>query len=256
MAVKPLTKASRAALLKRWRAAEAAGDGRTLRELRDEYSAALPRLALSRDPRTGEVAERAFDAFDLDGPFWDYADPARPSIEPRPASVLAFTGALHLNGAPPATTFLAKPGPGAPFVVPRLLELPGVTAVISRVGVGPHDGYPVFYFADPLPSGLVRFNDWGADRSWRPTADGGWGWERNAEDFEVLDFDLLPWVRAGKLAWIAPGDTSLRVQSSVDGFPYAGVDGPHGFQRVHLAQVSAPELSDAQKAIGPVSLLP
>ncbi|MGI8608057.1 MAG: hypothetical protein ACR2MY_02330 [Candidatus Dormibacteria bacterium] len=256
MSPTPLTAKSRTALLKRLGEARAAGDPAGGLAARDAYIAALPRLELSRDPTTGEVASRAFDSFDIDGPFWDYVDPARPSIEPVPESVLAVTGALHLAGPAASTEFLVKPGPGAPFVVPRLLELPGVTAVISHVKVGPHDGYPVIYFAKPMPTGFVHFNDWGADRHWYRAPDGGWGWERNAEDLEELDFDLRPWLESKQLRWIAPEDATLRVRQGARGCPYTKVDGAHGWQRIQFGQVSAPEMTPAQRALGPISLPP
>lgn len=256
MSSKPFTKATRATLLRRMSAAEKAGDRAGVQAAREDYLAALTKIPLSRDPNTGEVAERAFDAFDIDGPFWDYEASTRPSIEPRPGSALAFTGALRLTGNPAETSFLVKPGPGAPFVVPRLLELPGVTAVMSHVKVGPHDGYPVFYFADPMPTGLVHFNDWGANRHWYTSGDGDWGWERNAEDLEALDFDLEPWLASEKLRWIAPGDSLLTVCTGAADFPYSGIDGPRGWQRIQFGQVSAPEMTAAQMAMGPVSLRP
>ena len=258
MSPSTLTASTRATLLKKLAAAETAGDLAAAQALRADYVARLPRVGLSRDPLTGAVVERAFDAAGLDGPFWDYADSARPSLEPEPPTLVAWTGALAIDDAAvPDTRFLVKPGPGAPFVVPRLLALPGVVAVISQVEVGGMTGWCVCYFAQVQPTGFIHFNDWGSDRSWYRLPDGeNWGWERNAEDLEELDFNLAGHVRKGSLQWIAPGDAKLEVRSGAKDFPYGGIKGTRGWQRLQFGQLSAPVMKPAQRAIGPVSLRP
>jgi len=258
MAADTLTASTRAELLKKLAAAETSGDLAAAQDLRADYVARLPRVSLSRDPLSGGVVERAFDAAGLDGPFWDYADPARPSLEPDPPTLVAWTGALAIDaGAVPETRFLVKPGPGAPFVVPRLLALPGVAAVVSQVEVGGMTGWCVCYFAEAPPTSFIHFNDWGADRHWYRLPDGeNWGWERNAEDLEELDFNLATHVRKGNLAWIAPGDAALEVRTGTGDFPYGGIKGAKGWQRLQFGQLSAPVMKPAQRAMGPVSLRP
>ena len=210
-----------------------------------EYAEALPRVALARCPFTRSEVSRSIDTFGIDGPWWDYEFPVRPT-DPVPDTFFAFTGALHINGKPPATEFMVKPGPGAPFVVPRLLARNEIVAVISQVKVGKSDGYAVLYFAQPMVRDELRFNDWGMGQAWFKDADGNWAWDRNEEDFEQLDFDLAPWVERGKLRWIAPGDKKLTLRDESKGFPYAGVKGSRSFVRVQFGEVREPALPAAR----------
>lgn len=213
--------------------------------IEQEYLATLPRPGVARCPHTAAPLELPIDSFGIDGPWWDYHNPRRVFEEHVPSCV-AVTGALHLNAPPVPTSFLAVTGPELPFVVPRLLERPGMLAVISYLRVGPHDGYPISYFEEPAPRDIVRYNEWGADRYWFADASGVWGWDQTFEDTEVLDFELEPWLEAGKLRWIEPGDTGLQLRTGTEGFPYHGRDGRRGYVRVQDGRVWEPGSADEQ----------
>jgi len=225
--------AARAQLLQRI----AASTGMERVALLQQYLAALPRPAVARCPFTDVVVHHSVDTAGLDGPWWDYGWPQRP-VETLPPTFFAFTGALRLGSPLPDLERLAKPGPEAPFVVPRLLNTPGIRAVISSVPVGGWPGWTVTYFTQQAPA-IERFNDWGAPRYW---LDGGLGveWDSMTEDAEQLDFELAPWIERGGLLWIAPGDGDARLQSTPAGCPYLGLPGRRTFLRVQSGNAWEP----------------
>ncbi len=208
-----------------------------LDEATDAYFAALPRVPVARCPFTGAVAAIAIDTYGIDGPWWNYQAALRP-VEARPATLLAFTGALALREPVETTVHLVKPGPGAPYVLPRLLALDGVQAVVRAVAVGRHLGWTITYFAERRPPETQGANDWGMD-CYRV----GGGWDTVPEDFDARDFDLAPWIERGRLAWIAPGDESATLRREVAGCPYVGLAGERNIQRVQDGKVWAPTVA-------------
>jgi hypothetical protein len=213
---------------------EAAGS--RLTALCREYEDGLPRLEFARCPFTGWVQKHTFDPYGLDGLWWNLRAPARPLRERIP-TCQAITGAVRIE--PPVETFpfLAKPGPGAPFVIPRLLEHPQVQAVVSQLACGRHQAFCIAYFAPDEVDGVEWPNDWGANERW---AEGGatYGGWTEAPDFEdEWDFDLAPWIQRGKLLWIAPGDRSLTLQNSLQGCPFLNLPGTRSMQYVQDGRV-------------------
>jgi len=211
--------------------AHAEADAAAARLAREAYMTLLPHVELSRSPVTGEVFAPAIDVVDLDGPWWDARDPARPD-EVAPADVVSFTGAMRLDVDRLASApFLAVPGPEVPFVHPTLLGHDGVSAVVSQVDVGPHRGYPIVYYCD---SGAVpaRLNEWGANRYRYHGAEG--------EDFPYegdWDFELGAWLDNGKLLWIRPGDRGLTLHEGTDGCPFVDLPGRRAIARVQDGEV-------------------
>ncbi len=202
-----------------------------------QYLASLPRPAVARCPFTDVVVHHSVDTGGLDGPWWDYGWPQRP-VETLPPTFFAFTGALRLGAPLPDLERLAKPGPEAPFVVPRLLRAEGMRAVLSSLSVAGWPAWTITYFVRQAPA-IERFNDWGAPRYW---LDGGLGveWDSMTEDAEPLDFELAPWIDRGALLWIAPGDGDARLQSTTVGCPYLGLPGRRTFLRVQAGTAWEP----------------
>ncbi|HHQ47736.1 MAG TPA: hypothetical protein ENK19_02500 [Acidobacteria bacterium] len=196
----------------------------TLERAETAYEAWLPRLLVSRCPLTGHTYRMAIDTGGIDGPWWDSEQPVRPA-EPRPTTWFALAGAMLINGKPPATPFTVLPGPGAPWVCPRLLRLPGVRAVISRITVGPYPAYPIVYFSqDPHP-GVRRLDTWGTHEHVAASSNGD---PMIASSYPVrsdYDFDLAPWIASGRLLWIAPGDRNLELHATSDGCPFLNLPG-------------------------------
>jgi hypothetical protein len=205
-------------------AEELAGAQQTLAGLIERYEAGLKPVPVSRCPFTGEILSQVIDTGGLDGLWWDYEAAVRPGGKP-PATFFALDGALGLGEPLESFPHLCRPGPEAPFVVPRLLARPELAAVLSSVAVGPHIGYAITYFAQPVPMDVPRLNDWGSSEYWVTGETGTLGWDSVEEDPAAYDYDLQPWIRAGKLLWIAPGDERVMLHSDVRRCPYLGLPG-------------------------------
>ncbi len=236
----PFDSAERSAILDRfrtaWQAREAASDAadEAAAELtRQEMAAAavayvdaVPILPLSRSPLTDSLFQTSLDTFGIDGLWWAYEYDYRPYVEP-PRDLFAWTGAMKLDGAIPTWSLKTLIGPEVPFVLPRILAHPALTAVVSSVLVGEHIGFPIVYFADPQPPDLERVDDWGHGFHSYVRPDGTPASAHSIEDDGEKDFELAPWLDRGRLLWIAPGDESLTLRHGTDGCPYLDLPGEH-----------------------------
>jgi len=208
----------------------------SLADLRNQYRLHLPVLPLSRCPCTGQVVYHSIDPYGLDGFWWDYHDPIR-LYRFLPSTLFSFSGALRLNGPVEMTRFLCRPGPGIPFIIPELIEADGIKAVISSQGIGSHTGYPILYFADPVPTGIEPVNDWGADHWKRIDIFGSFHWNESVDFEDEYDFNLGPYLRSGRLLWIRPGDSTMSLRSGVADCPYADMKGERRIQRIQNEKV-------------------
>lgn len=206
----PLTREERDLLLRRnaeelalLRAAADRRDVAGLRHHRDlaraveeEYWARLPRPVVAVCPFDQEPLTRMLDPFGFDGLWW------RPDVVPPDESACPhfclLRGAVNFQGNQPwGGSFKARVGPEVPFVIPEILQLPTMKAVVGRLPM--ENGcvtYPIAYFAlvKPAPERLAP--SWARARYTWP---GGWDY-----DIKVWDFDLLPWLKQGKLKWCPP----------------------------------------------------
>jgi hypothetical protein len=190
----------------------------------DQYLEGTPVVEISRNPYTGAVFSFPIDTMGLDGLWWDYDGPAR-RVSRLPSGVHAFTGAVSLREPVENVPFLCRPGPGRPFVIPRILERDGVTAVVSRAPIGRHDAWAIVYFREDCEAPVPRFNTWGMNHAAFTSRSGGYGWyecETRPEDF---DYDLSPWLNSGKLLWIEDGDEGLFPRKGVEGCPFIALKG-------------------------------
>ena len=199
--------------------------GTEIGALREQYLDSLPVVGLSRSPVTGDMLEYTIDTSGLDGLWWDALQPVRP-LQTGTADLVGLAGAMRLGSPLEVTPFEVRPGPEVPYVVPRLLALPGVCAVVSQVPVGVHTGYAVAYFGERPPEVPHRVNTWGTDFYEVLCPDGTLAWSQDDDNaFLDRDYDLEPWIRAGKLLWIAPGDTSLLLRAGIEDCPYLALSG-------------------------------
>jgi hypothetical protein len=189
-----------------------------------DYVAGVPIVSLSRCPFTGQVFETSLDIFGIDGLWWAYDYDYRPYVEPIP-TFFAWTGAMQLDGPIPSWSLKAMVGPSAPFVLPRILEHPHVRAVVSSVLIGEHIGFPIVYYASPLPHDLERVDDWGHRFHSYLRPDGSPTSAHSVQDPNEQDFELGPWIEQGKLSWIEPGDLRLDVRSGLEHCPYLDLPG-------------------------------
>ena len=193
-------------------------------ELKREYEEGLPEEKLSRCPFSGEVLIMPIDSFGLDGPWWESENGARPAGS-QLASLFAFSGAINLGDTVPHTPFICKPGPEVPFVNPRLLTEPAVKAVVSSISIGKYQGYLIAYFSENIPFNIPRVNSWGLNYYVANNQHGKGYRDQTYETAGEYDFELEPWIRAGKLLWIAPGDGNLMLRSTVSRCPYLQLQG-------------------------------
>lgn len=209
---------------------------RELANLLHQYRLHLPVLPVSRCPFTGQVVYHSIDPYGLDGYWWDYHHPIR-SLTFLPSTLFSFSGALKLGGTVERTRFLCLPGPGVPFVIPELLRPEGMKAVIWSLPVGSHTGYPILYFADGFPPDIEPVNDWGAGHWRRINPWGSVRWNESPDVEEAYDFDLVPYIRSGRLLWIDPGDRTMTLRSGPGGCPYIDMKGERKIQRIQNGKV-------------------
>ena len=197
---------------------------RERRRLLVEYAENLPPLPVSRCPICQGVFELPMDPEGLDGPWW-WVTPEVEFPVPRTCEhYQVVLGALDLHGRVPTEVRDAvQPGPGVPFVVPRLLSIERVRAVIASLNLATGDtAYPIVYYSEePVPETELH-QPWCRD-SWVLHDDAGNPVAYDHSE-DPWDFDLLPWIRSGKLSWILPGDEALRLRQD-EQCPYIDLDG-------------------------------
>ena len=215
------------------------------RKLLDEYGEALPAVPVSRCPVCGKVLEYPFDAFGLDGMWWNkdgIVPPRRPS-EPHHAVLL---GAIDFHGRSPVEAEAngqVLPGPGAPFVVPRLLSLPGMSAVISSLQLPKGDtAFLTAYFSDTPPNPLELHQPWAREMLTAGEDGENPTWGAASDSW---DFDLRPWIANRQLKWIEPGDRELRLCDEGT-CPYVGLPGVREPQMIDMGKLTTLPLPDEQ----------
>lgn len=203
-----------------------------LQKLRDRYRSGLPQVVIARCPVCKSLVNYWIDLFGIDGFWWDKNVPLRRPEPNKDEHFLAISGAVQLNGPIPESPFLTCTGPQAPFVIPRLLEVDGVLAVMSKLEIGEHTGFPIVYFADPYPLGTELTNEWGSNyyRYWNGERnDNGERSYSSSHSYDFVsdyDFELAKWLDQGKLLWIDPNDKSFKLHRGSAGCPFLNLTGP------------------------------
>jgi hypothetical protein len=197
-----------------------------------EYSDRLPRVVLSVCPYCEAPLKKAFDPFGLDG-WWWHVDIQVSFNDPAPCEHFqVLLGALSLGGRVPSEVRAeVRPGPDVPFVVPALLELPGMIAVIGRTRIMTGDvAYPIGYFSDQEIPPLQLHQPWCRNMYWFKDEEGNAVWSVANDEF---DFDLLPHVESGKLKWAELDHPDSGVFPK-DGevFPWSGLEGDRERQQL------------------------
>ena len=199
-----------------------------------EYGERLPFVPLSRCPFCGAALEYPMDVEGLDGPWWFKGNLAE---YPQPNGCEHFRvllGAIDFKSQEPGEARIINevlPGPGVPFLVPRLLEqIPAMKAVIATLAIPPgYVGYPTAYFSEqPVHGGLLH-QPWARQAYQVVDEEGKYGGWRSAND--KFDFDLQPWIDKGVVLWINPGDASLKLQTQPP-CPYVDLPGVRAPQKI------------------------
>lgn len=173
-----------------------------------EYFARLPRPVMSVCPHCGRQLLRSFDPYGLDGLWWRSA--ASVTEPPACPHFCLLQGAVNYHGLRPrAGEAEVRPGPEVPFVVPRLLEMPGMVCVVSELRMSPgYTAYPLAYFAARRPPPETLTAGWNRTEFTFVTQMGVEGW-RVPQD--AWDFELLPWLKNNSVRWCEPqsGNSTL-----------------------------------------------
>ncbi len=201
--------------------------------LMTEYAERLPFVRLSRCPFCQSELEYPLDPTGLDGPWWHKGDLAD---YPRPNGCEHFRvllGAINFKDLKPTESEWngeVEPGPGAPYVVPRLLDELKMRAVISSFTMPKgYVCYPIAYFSEEPVHGALLHQPWGrqAYRVFNEAGESEGWWSAN----DVIDFDIESRVAAGSVLWIQAGDESLKLHGESP-CPYANLPGVRAPQRI------------------------
>jgi hypothetical protein len=197
--------------------------GRAAAEIRElyyrvlaEYVDRLPRVPMSVCPFSGAPLLHSFDPFGLDGPWWQQDREVEIEEPAPPPTFKVLLGAVALHGREPAEARdPVIPGPEAPYVVPRLLRLPGMVAVVSELRLETGDtAYPIAYFSESPIAPRLLHQHWLQQDLWFEVAPGKSGW-LIAND--VWDFELEPWLASGKLRWAETVEQGLQLVDPASG---------------------------------------
>jgi len=200
------------------------------------YLEGLPRYGLARCPFSGQPVRLSLDVYGLDGLFWYREEPTRPAYEPEAGPhFIGLSGAMSLAKELEQTPYVVTPGPGAPFIIPRMFERQDVRAVIISGPVGAHTGFAITYFAADPSQAPTRCRLWGTGVTslslyHDPDQD-------RIETVADFDYDLRGFIERGLLSWIAPGDTNLELRRTAEGCPYLGLEGERALQYVRKGKV-------------------
>lgn len=206
--------------------------------LSEEYAERLPFVKLSRCPQCGKFLEYPMDNLGFDGPWWakgPLADYPEPDACEHFATLL---GAVDFKGKVPLLPRLLRevlPGPGAPYVIPRMLNLDGVVAVVSTLPFPEGQiGYPIAYFSEKRLHGAFFHQPWAREAYQVKNEDGEY--EAWTVKNDVQDFELRPWIEQGKLFWIAPNDPTFRLATTGE-CPYENLPGPRQPQVIRNGRI-------------------
>lgn len=203
-----------------------------------EYAERLPFVRLSRCPLCEAVLEYPMDNMGFDGPWWSKGPIAE---YPEPAGCEHFRtllGAVNFGENVPLLPRLLRvvlPGPGAPYVIPRMLNLDGFAAVISslRFPEG-QQGFAIAYFSEEVVHGAFLHQPWGREAYQVLNEDGEY--EAWTAKNDKQDFDLRPWIERGSLFWIAPNDPALRLVATGE-CPYENLPGARQPQAIRNGRI-------------------
>lgn len=158
----------------------------------------LPPMLLSRCPFCHEDLRLKFDPVDFNGFWWMDRTERTANQQPTCPHFVLLTGAVDRKGIKhDDTLFSIIPGPEKPFVIPQILEKPGMKAVLTDVTMNcGFTAHPIVYFVEDPPEQLRIDQHWGS-KSFYYQPDPIVAEVRIKE--EDFDFELGPWLDKGKL---------------------------------------------------------
>lgn len=200
----------------------------------ESYFQKLPRPVFAICPYCGAEMFGTFDPYGFNGIWWNHAWNAADEkswIGKFACKHFRFLcGAVnYTENSPPGPVIRQPvyPGPEVPFVVPSEIQEDRHCAVISaHVMANGWIAYPIAYFGDPAR----RFGRQPAP--WKSSADIVSSAHANrhgmyySADTGKWDYDLLPYVRSGRLYWCDRNDNRMHLRSGPpEEFPFCNLRG-------------------------------
>ncbi|MEP0846981.1 MAG: hypothetical protein HRF50_09195 [Phycisphaerae bacterium] len=188
------------------------------------YFDRLPRAVMSCCPFDNRPLVRTFDPYAFDGPWW--RPDADPQELPSCPHFCLVRAAVRLNeSAERLDCPSSNAGPNAPYVNPRLLNQPGMIAVLSELSMAAgHAVVVIAYFAPRRPPAQNLAASWPRGVYLYTTALGQHRWR--LDDAE-RDFNLRPWLEQRKLRWCEPDANNERLSADPpDRCPYLASPDP------------------------------
>jgi hypothetical protein len=133
----------------------------------------------------------------------------------------------------PASGQVERPAAAAPdalYVIPRILDMHGMTAVVSTLKLtAGHTIYLTAYFAERRPPVQSLAAPWPRGVFVYTTALGQHRWRFDHEQYEL---NLARWLSRGKIRWCEPESNNERLSDDPpDRFPYAFAESASAINR-------------------------
>ncbi|MBF0233806.1 MAG: hypothetical protein HQK65_12325 [Desulfamplus sp.] len=214
------------------------------RQLMSEYPKYLPMVSISRCPFCNKVLNYCIDTYGFDGPWWKKGALADYSPPKGCEHFRLLLGAIDFQNYEPSEAAVVDeilPGPGVPFIIPRLLELPKMVAVISDLKLSnEYKCYLIAYFSQTPIHGAYLHQPWTREAYQVVDTNGKYqGWSISTDPW---DFDLEPWIKKNKVFWIEPDDSTHILHTTLP-CPYtnlSGVKAPQLIKNGKLIQLPLP----------------
>jgi len=201
-----------------------------------EFLRRRPLVLVSRCPYCAKATWVKVGVFSLLDRFWYhvYSDGREEVSEDSLCKHLfCLDGALSLNGHRPTeaiapitvTNDTIRMAAEAPFVKPRVLNLPTMVAVMHSFPVADkYTAYPIVYFAERQPPQEEFCIGW-ARQEYVDHLEGGKPVVFIGRRTDAQDYELRKWVEQGKLLWLDPTGDEQLIRGPVEAFPYNDVLG-------------------------------
>jgi hypothetical protein len=207
------------------------------RKLHEEYRSRLPVYLLARCPICGGRVHERIDTYSLNGPGWKAPGgrgfgwygtipQSAVSYEAECRHVVIVSVMTNLNGIQPndvnQEVWITSE---RPFVMSPVLNLEQTYAVIHSLPVGRFDDFePQHHYTAYFVTYFTNVDRRIYDKVMQPAHEG-----YGLVVIDWANYDLLRWVKKGKLYWLDKNDSDLPLRNGpVSDFPYGNVKGGEG----------------------------
>ena len=211
-----------------------------------EYAELLPHTKITRCPYCDSEVAVAIDTQGFDGPWWWTTCPVDLPQHRSCRHFLLFQGAVNLQERlPEEATESVMLGPGAPFVIDRLMSKHTVKCVVSSVDMATdHRIFLMSYFSEEALPPIELHQEFRHEKYPLVNEDGDIEFSESKHD--PWNFDLKPFFESEQLLWIAPEDSTLTLQSGLEN-PYLELEGTRMNQVLEFGEVDLYEAPYGQE---------